>query len=63
VYYFLSGRGEFRIGDESTTVGTGTVVYVPPGGIQSLSNTGTEIVEFLCLVDPAWKPEDEEILE
>jgi mannose-6-phosphate isomerase-like protein (cupin superfamily) len=38
-------------------------VYVPPQATQSLSNTGTEEIKFLCLVDPAWRPEDEEICE
>jgi len=28
-----------------------------------LENTGTEDIEFLCLVDPAWKAEQERILE
>ena len=41
----------------------GTTVYVPPGGRQSLENTGSDNIEFLCLVDPAWKSEDERILE
>lgn len=62
VYYFLSGRGLFRIGDESAAVGPGAVAYVPPGAVQSLENTGTSMMEFLCLVDPAWKAEDEDVL-
>jgi mannose-6-phosphate isomerase-like protein (cupin superfamily) len=28
-----------------------------------LENTGNQDIEFLCLVDPAWKIEDERILE
>lgn len=63
VYYFLSGYGLFRIGDESVAVEPGAVTYVPPGAVQSLENTGTSVMEFLCLVDPAWKQEDEEVLE
>jgi mannose-6-phosphate isomerase-like protein (cupin superfamily) len=38
-------------------------LYVPPGGKQCLENTGNEDIEFLCLVDPAWRIEDERILE
>ena len=63
VYYFLSGRGLFQVGGESSTVEPGVVAYVPPGEIQSLENTGTAVIEFLCLVDPAWRSEDEEVLE
>ena len=51
------------IDDEVTSVEPGTTVYVPPGGRQSLENTGSQDIEFLCLVDPAWKVEDEHILE
>lgn len=63
VYYFIAGHGLFTIGEESSPVEPGVVVYVPPGAVQTLENTGTETMEFLCLVDPAWRPEDEEVLE
>jgi mannose-6-phosphate isomerase-like protein (cupin superfamily) len=63
VYYFLTGQGRFTINDEVMSVEAGTALYVPPGGEQSLENTGTRDIEFLCLVDPAWKVEDERILE
>ena len=63
VYYFLAGEGRFSIGDEVTSVETGTTVYVPPGGRQSLENTGSVNIEFLCLVEPAWRAEDEYVEE
>jgi mannose-6-phosphate isomerase-like protein (cupin superfamily) len=63
VYYFIAGEGQFMIDDEVTAVGPGTTLYVPPGGKQSLENTGQSNIEFLCLVDPAWKVEDEQVLE
>jgi len=63
VYYFLAGTGRFWIGAESATVGTGAMVYVPPGAEQWLENTGKTTIEFLCLVDPAWRAADEEVLE
>lgn len=63
VYYFLAGQGRFMIDDEVTNVEAGTTLYVPPGGRQSLENTGSQMIEFLCLVDPAWKAEDERIVE
>jgi mannose-6-phosphate isomerase-like protein (cupin superfamily) len=63
VYYFLAGEGTFTVGERSVKVSSGDVVYVPPGADQSLMNTGGQPIEFLCLVDPAWKMEDEEILE
>ncbi|MGH7231192.1 MAG: cupin domain-containing protein [Nitrospiraceae bacterium] len=63
VYYFLTGCGLFRSGDQTSVVEAGTVVYVPPGSEQWLENTGDVEVEFLCLVDPAWRPEDEDVFE
>ncbi len=63
VYYFLAGEGTFVIDGERTVVQAGSVIYVPPGGKQSLENTGSADIEFLCLVDPAWRAEDESILE
>jgi mannose-6-phosphate isomerase-like protein (cupin superfamily) len=63
VYYFLAGRGTLTIDGETDAVEAGSVVYVPPGGTQSLENIGTTEVEFLCLVDPAWRMEDESVFE
>lgn len=63
VYYFIAGQGRFMIDDQVLSVEPGTTLYVPPGGKQSLENTGNSEIEFLCLVDPAWKAEDEQVLE
>ncbi|MDH5639693.1 MAG: cupin domain-containing protein [Nitrospira sp.] len=63
VYYFIAGQGRLIIDSETCSVEAGSVVYVPPGGTQSLENTGTTDIEFLCLVDPAWRIEDETVLE
>ena len=63
VYYFLAGEGQFTVDDEVTRVEAGTTLYVPPGSRQSLENTGNANIEFLCLVDPAWKVEDERVEE
>ena len=63
MYYFIAGKGRFSIESEVQPVEAGSVVYVPPGGNQSLENTGTTEIEFLCLVDPAWRIEDEHVAE
>ena len=63
VYYFISGQGRFTINDQVTLIEAGLTVYVQPGGEQFLENTGEVDIEFLCLVDPAWREEDESILE
>ncbi len=63
VYYFLAGAGVFTVDDRSVPVMSGTTVYVPPGAKQSLVNDGPSAIEFLCMVDPAWRSQDEEVLE
>jgi mannose-6-phosphate isomerase-like protein (cupin superfamily) len=62
VYYVISGKGRMRVDDETRDVDRGQAVYIPPGAVQSIENTGRSDLEFLCIVSPAWRPEDEEIL-
>ena len=63
VYYILEGRGEMHIDEEMRQVGPGQAVYIPPHSRQRIRNTGGSDLLFLCIVDPAWRPEDEEILQ
>ncbi|TRZ51160.1 MAG: cupin domain-containing protein [Dehalococcoidia bacterium] len=63
VYYILKGKGIMYIDKESRGVGTGNVIYIPPRSMQYIKNIGNTALEFLCIVDPAWKKTDEEILK
>jgi mannose-6-phosphate isomerase-like protein (cupin superfamily) len=60
VYYVLSGLGEMHVGDESRSVQAGHAIYVPPNSVQWIENTGASTLAFLCIVDPAWR-EDQEL--
>ncbi len=62
VYYIFEGRGVMHVEEEAENVSKGQVVYVPPGAKQYIKNEGNINLEFLCIVDPAWKLEDEEVL-
>ncbi len=62
VYYILEGRGIMHVNDESQEVRQGHAVYIPPRAIQWIQNIGRSDLRFLCLVDPAWRKEYEEIL-
>ncbi len=62
VYYIIQGTGQMRIEDEVVEVCRGQAVYVPPGAIQGIRNTGHQELLFLCIVDPAWRPDVEEVL-
>jgi len=50
------------VDDESAEVRLGQVVYIPPNSVQYIQNIGNSDLKFLCIVDPAWRPEDEEVL-
>jgi len=63
VYYILEGEGILQIDDETFNVSKDQTIYIPPHSRQRIENTGKYELKFLCIVDPAWKHEDEEILE
>jgi mannose-6-phosphate isomerase-like protein (cupin superfamily) len=62
VYVIVEGRGRMRVGNEQADVGTGDTIVIPPGEVQSIENLGPDGLAFLCIVDPAWRTEDEEVL-
>ena len=61
VYYILSGKGEMHIEDEMQLVEPGDAVYIPPNARQYIHNCGNEPLVFICIVDPAWRKEDETV--
>lgn len=62
VYYIMQGEGLMHIDDEASKVFPGQAVYIPPNAKQYIQNTGAVDLIFLCIVDPAWRVENEEIL-
>ena len=62
VYYVMQGRGIMHIGEESAHVSAGDAIDIPPNSVQWIENRGSEELIFLCIVDPAWRLEDEEII-
>ncbi len=61
VYYILSGKGEMHIDSEVQIVVPGDAVYIPPNAKQFIYNCGDEALVFICIVDPAWRKEDETV--
>ena len=59
VYYILVGTGIMHIDDEKQEVVPGDAIYIPPHAKQCIHNHGEQDLVFLCIVDPAWKKEDE----
>jgi len=62
IYYILKGKGLMHIGDETTEASPGDTIYIPPQAVQWIENTGSEDLEFLCIVYPAWQPNAEELV-
>jgi mannose-6-phosphate isomerase-like protein (cupin superfamily) len=63
VYYILAGRGRMDIDGEVCEVSEGDTIYIPPEAAQRITNSGSEELAFLCIVDPAWREEDEKVIE
>lgn len=62
VYYILEGEGIMHVNEESASVRVGQAAYIPPNAKQYIQNTGGADLRFLCIVDPAWRAEDEEVV-
>ena len=62
VYYILKGIGIMHIDKETAEVSPGDTIYIPPQAVQYIENTGDVDLEFLCIVDPPWQPDAEELV-
>ena len=59
VYYIIQGNGVMHVGEEQKQVKQNDMIFVPPMSRQFLENNGEIQLVALCIVDPAWKQEDE----
>jgi len=60
-YYIINGRGLMCVDGESRPVEADTAIYIPPGGLQYIANSGDIDLEFICIVEPAWRGNDEQV--
>ncbi|MEM9511708.1 MAG: cupin domain-containing protein [Cyanobacteria bacterium P01_E01_bin.48] len=63
VYYILSGKGEMHVNDNVNEIAPGDAVYIPPNAVQYVRSCGSEPLVFICIVDPAWRVEDETVYD
>jgi len=63
VYYVIKGQGIMYLDGVPHRVKTGSTYYIPSGCRQWLQNDGDEPFEFICIVEPAWTPDSEHIIE
>ena len=59
IYFVLEGDGIIHVDDQSEKIEKNQSVYIPPLSKQYLENTGQIELKVLCIVDPAWSPDDE----
>jgi len=63
VYYVTEGQGLMHVDEESFKVAPDCIVYIPPRSRQYIENTGNSDLKFLCIVEPAWRKQDEQIFD
>ena len=54
-YYILKGQGLMHVETENKKVFKGTCIYIPTSCTQSITNTGKEDLEILCICTPRFK--------
>jgi mannose-6-phosphate isomerase-like protein (cupin superfamily) len=60
-YHILSGEGRIYVGSENKPVVKGDTILVPPNYVQHIENSSNAYdLEFLCIVSPSWKQENDE---
>lgn len=63
LYFIQEGEAQMHIASEQAEVRAGQVILIPPGSWQHILNTGNVSLKFICIVNPAWRAEDEEVEE
>lgn len=63
VYYILEGQGLMHIDEKSFQVNPQCAIYIPPNCNQYIENIGNSDLKFLCIVDPAWRKEYEQVFD
>jgi len=63
IYYITHGVGKIRIEGETSTIGAGDAIAIPPGKKHKLWNTGSETLRLLCCCAPAYENSDTIITE
>jgi mannose-6-phosphate isomerase-like protein (cupin superfamily) len=53
VYYILQGRGLMKLDSVQYVVEPNTAIFIPPGVVHSLANTGLENLLFIVVTVPA----------
>ena len=63
IYFFTSGSGVMKLGDEESEVAAGDTVVIPPGMPHKLRNPGADPLKLLCCCAPPYSHEDTFLVE
>jgi mannose-6-phosphate isomerase-like protein (cupin superfamily) len=58
IYYILEGQGLMQVGEELRPVTVGDAIAIPPGALHQLTNTGNQVLKFLCCCAPGYEHDD-----
>ena len=61
IYYILEGEATLEINGNKHTIKKDDSILVFPESEQYIKNTGSSILRFLCIVEPAWEQSSETI--
>lgn len=63
IYYILAGQGLMRLDQETRAVGPGDAIAIPPGLAHQITNTGSNVLTFLCCCAPGYEHDDTVLVE
>ena len=63
IYFILEGTALMEIDGETSDVGPGDAIAIPPGAAHKIMNTGTATLRFLCCCAPCYEHDDTVLLE
>lgn len=58
LYFILGGQGEVSIGSSVCAVSEGSAVFIPPGYVHTIKNTGRTTLRLLAINSPPYDPAD-----
>jgi mannose-6-phosphate isomerase-like protein (cupin superfamily) len=58
IYYILEGTALMTIDDQTSPVGPGDAIAIPPGAMHTIRNTGPGSLKFLCCCAPGYEHSD-----
>ncbi len=63
IYHIVAGDGVMTLGDERLTVMGGDTLWIPPGTVHWIENTGTDPLKILCACSPPYSHSDTELVD